>query len=50
MDVTMEIGESIVRGIFINVLHVPRIVKSLFFVSEVISQGHMLNFRTIHAR
>ncbi len=44
MDITMEIGENIVRGTFINVLHVLGIVKSLFFVSKAISQGHMFEF------
>jgi hypothetical protein len=44
MDVTMEIGENVVRKTFIDVLHVPRIVKNLFSMSKVISQGHMFEF------
>jgi hypothetical protein len=44
MDVTMEIGESVVRKTFTDVLHVPRIVKNLFSMSKVISQGHMFEF------
>jgi hypothetical protein len=37
MDITTEIGENTVRGTFIDVLHVPRIVKNLFSVSKTIS-------------
>ncbi len=44
MDVTMEIRENIVRGTFINVLHVLGIIRSLFFMSKAISQGHMFEF------
>jgi hypothetical protein len=44
MDIIMEIGKSVVKGTFIDVLHVPRIVKNLFSVSKVVSQGHMFEF------
>jgi hypothetical protein len=44
MDVIMEIGKSVVKGTFIDVLHVPRIVKNLFSMSKAVSQGHMFEF------
>jgi hypothetical protein len=49
MNVTMEIGESIVKGTFIDVLHVLGIVKNLFSMNKAISLGHMFEFRTTHA-
>jgi hypothetical protein len=44
MDGTMEIGENIAKGTFIDVLHIPRIAKNLFFVIKATSQGHMFEF------
>jgi hypothetical protein len=44
MDGTMEIGENIAKGTFIDVLHILKIVKNLFYVIKVTSQGHMFEF------
>jgi hypothetical protein len=44
MDVTMEIWENIAKGTFIDVLHILKIVKNLFYVIKVTSQGHMFEF------
>jgi len=49
MDVTMEIGKNIVRGTFIDVLHVLKIVKTLFFLSRLLHTATRLNSTTIHA-
>ncbi len=45
LDVTMEIGESIVERTFIDVLHISRIAKYLFFVIKATSQGHTFEFQ-----
>jgi hypothetical protein len=45
MDVTMEIWENIVKGTFINVLHVPIIAKNLFCKIKATSQGHKFEFQ-----
>jgi len=44
MDVTMEIGENVVRKTFTDALHVPKIIKILFSMSKVVSQRHMFEF------
>jgi hypothetical protein len=41
IDVSMTIGENTLPKVFNNVLHVPRIVKNLFFMSKVTSIGHI---------
>ncbi len=45
MDVTMEIGENVVRKTFTDALHVPKIIKILFSMSKVVSQSHMFEFQ-----
>jgi hypothetical protein len=34
IDVSMKVRENILLGVFIDVLHVLRIIKNLFFVSR----------------
>ncbi len=45
IDVSMTIGENTLPKVFNNVLHVPRIVKNLFFMSKVTSIGHIFQFK-----
>jgi hypothetical protein len=40
---------NILQGMFIDVLHVPRIAENLFFVSKTTSQGHIFSSKIVSA-
>ncbi len=39
----MTVGDTTIKGVFIDILHILRIAKNNFFVSKATSLNHVLN-------
>jgi hypothetical protein len=44
LSVNVSGGNEIVEAMLINVLHIPRIAKNLFFVMKTTLLGHVVEF------
>jgi len=45
IDISMRIEKNVLPKVLTNISHVPDIVKNVFFVSKIISHGHIFEFK-----